>query len=196
MKRVGITGGIGSGKTTIAKLFEKHGVPILDADQLARKLREPGGLAEASILKRFGTTDRLKLREILVRDERAKKDLEKILHPLIHQESSRLMAELEKKHHKAPFLLYEATLLLEAERAKDFEAIIFVTSPENERIARIIKRDQCTEEQAKNMIRAQLGDEVKFALATKSAVKIIKVENHGTTSELEKKVAKVLEDLK
>lgn len=199
MKRVGLTGGIGSGKSTAAKMFHQKGIPFLDADDLARKLRAPGGLAEAPILKRFGTTDRLALREILTRDARAKKDLESILHPLIHKESARLMNELEKQNPKAPFILYEATLLIEADRAADFKAIIFVTAPENERISRIIKRDQCTEDQAKSMIRAQLADEAKLALAVKAGAvpaEIIMLENHGSPSDLEKKVVKILDHLR
>ena len=113
----------------------------------------------------------------------------------------------EKKFGSAPRIqlndqfaeISDIKAFIEAERAGDFKAIIFVTAPEKERIARIIKRDQCTEEQARNMIRAQLADEAKLALAARSGaipVEIIMIENHGDQSELEKKVVKTLDRLR
>ncbi len=209
MKRIGLTGGVGSGKSTVAKLFQGWGIPMVDADQIARKLREPGGKAEASIVKRFGTTDRVKLREILVRDERAKKDLEAILHPLIQQESNATLMQLEMANPQAPFILYEAALLVEADRLGDFQGLIYVSSPDEIRVKRIMERDHCTEEQAKSLIRAQLGDEVKFALATKAArltqaahqansspIEVIRIENNGSLDDLKKKAQKILDHLK
>ncbi len=190
MKIYGLTGGIGSGKTTVSKLFEELGIPCLDADQIARRLREPGQEAHAAILKRFGTTDRAELRRLISGDSQAKTDLESILHPLIKEESDRELQTLAKKYPQAPFLLYEATLLIEAGRAKDFDGVILVVAPQNLRIQRVSERDQTTPESILKLIQAQSQDEERKKHAT------YVIENRSSLEDLRAQVKNVLEHIK
>ncbi len=199
-RKVGLTGGIGTGKSTVAHFFSKAGIPVLDADQIARKLREPGGLASPLIQKRFGTTDREQLRTLIAQDPKAKKDLEGILHPLIHHFSQKEMDYLIQKNPAAPCIVYEAALLLEAGRGPDFEALILVTAPQTEQVKRVMKRDHCSEAQAKALIQSQSSHEQRLALAQAPGrtvpASIHLIENTGTVHELEEKVLKILDQLK
>lgn len=177
----GLTGSIASGKTTVAELFAELGVPVIDADQIARDLRAPGGEAEAPILARFGTTDRLKLREKIARDPKAKSDLEGILHPLILRESTRRFAALATAV-PAGYALYEAALLVEAGRAKDFEGVILVESDEEEQLRRLMKRDGMNETSARQFLGANSNLDSKRMAATHVIV------NVGSRDELRAKV--------
>ncbi len=191
MKRIGLTGGIGTGKSTVAALFHELGsVPIIDADRIARELRAPGGEAEAPLLKRFKTTDPPSLRELLARDPAAKKDLEDILHPLIRKKSEGAFQAAEKQHPDAPFLLYEASLLIESGRSGDFEKLIVVTAPLPERLARITRRDGVTEESALAMIHAQSPDSLRLEHAD------YVIDNSGNIEDLKASVLKVLDQIK
>jgi len=189
MKRVGITGGIGSGKSTVVKFFNELGIPVVDADLVAKQMREPGQPAHTAVIKRFGTDDRVALRKILGSDPQAKKDLEDILHPYI-QAASELEFKLVEASSKAPFLLYEASLLIEAGRAKDFDALIVVTSPKKDRIERIQARDQTSAEAAEAMIRAQMDDSERLKFAT------FTIDNSASLDELRQAVRKLLDQLK
>ena len=188
-KAYGLTGGIGSGKTTVAQIFAAYQIPFLDADQVARQLRQPGQPAFLAIQKRFGTTDRLQLRDLLSKDPQAKADLEAILHPLIASESEKALKGLNERHPAAPFVIYEASLLIEAKRAADFDGLLVVTSPVEDRIERVIARDQISREAALAMIQAQLSDEERL----KSATHVI--ENRGSLEDLRKGVKKVLDQI-
>jgi dephospho-CoA kinase len=189
MKKIGLTGGVGTGKSTVAKLFAEQGALILDADQIARELRQPGGLAHSAILKRFQTDDRMKLRQILSTDPSAKQDLEAILHPLIRIESDRRINAAIAANPAAPVLVYEATLLIEAGRDKDFDEIVVVTSPLQNRIKRITLRDQIDEKAARLLIEAQNDDSFRLPHAH------YEIKNHGQLSELKQQVIKVLDQI-
>jgi dephospho-CoA kinase len=191
MKRIGLTGGIGTGKSTVAGLFhELGGIPIIDADRIARQLRAQGGAAEDLLLKRFKTTDPAALRELLTKDPDAKKDLEGILHPLIQKNSEEAFKMAEKLHPNAPFLLYEASLLIESGRAKDFEKVIVVTAPLSDRLSRIMSRDQVSRDSALRMVDAQNPDSYRMKHAD------VIVENCGSIDDLRSQVLKVLEQMK
>lgn len=190
MKVIGLTGGMGSGKSTVAKMFLALGAPVVDADQIARALRAPGGLAHSQILSTFGTDDPTQLRSILSKDPESKKRLEAILHPLIRQESSKAIQALAKKHPEAPFILYEAALLLEAGRARDFNGVVLVTAPDSIKISRIMTRDHCSEEQARAMLKAQWTDQER----EKQAQWIIP--NSGTLQSLEQAVRSTFEKIR
>ncbi|MBS1958709.1 MAG: dephospho-CoA kinase [Bdellovibrionales bacterium] len=190
MKRIGLTGGIGSGKTTVAKLLQAEGIPIVDADEVARDLRKPGAAGHQQILARFGTDDRLKLREIITQDTQARVDLEAILHPLILQESRVRMDDVAMRHPEAPFLIYEATLLIEAGRHSDFDGILVVTAPEESRIQRILTRDPMSREQAQAVVQAQNLDDYRLKHATWV------IENDGGFDDLKLKVRKALEQIR
>lgn len=185
----GLTGGIGVGKTSVAKIFAKQGIPTVDADTVARLLREPGQAGHAALLARFGTVDRLALRALLSQDPSAKKDLEAILHPLIDLESKKQLKHLAESNPHAPFILYEASLLIEAGRKADFNSMIVVTAPLEDRIARIMARDACSRELAVRLIEAQSSDEFRL----KHAHYVIS--NQGSTQDLELEVRKVLDQI-
>jgi dephospho-CoA kinase len=188
MKRYGLTGGIGVGKSVVAKLFsEEAGIPTLDADRIARALREPGGRAEAPILSRFGTTDRKTLRKLISTDPSAKKDLESILHPMIEEESRKEFEQIERNHPEAPFLLYEATLFIESGRKRDFDGTIVVTAPLPDRLSRITSRDGITKDEALGLIEAQSPDSYRIPLADHL------IQNIGSMDDLRTQVRKVLE---
>jgi len=186
----GLTGGIGSGKSTVAQMFLEHGIPYVDADQVARTLREPGQPAFLAIRNRFGTTDRSQLREILSRDPQAKRDLEAILHPLIRMESEKALAILNEQRPDADFLLYEASLLIEAGRARDFDGLIVVTAPLENRITRVMNRDGCGRDAALNLIQAQLSDEERLKSSTHS------LRNEGTLEDLQQGVKNLLDQIR
>jgi dephospho-CoA kinase len=190
MKRIGLTGGIGSGKSAVAKLLHAEGIPIIDADEIARELRHPGALGHQKIITRFGTDDRQQLRDLISRDPQARADLEAILHPLISAESQARMDQAAMDHPEAPFLLYEATLLIEAGRARDFDGLLVVTAPIESRIQRILARDPMSREQATAIIQAQNPDEYRLKQATWV------IENDGGFDDLKLKVRKALEQIR
>lgn len=178
----GLTGGIASGKSTVARLFEKeHGIPVIDADEVNRELSAPGGAAHAAIVARFGTADRARLRELVFMDPAARRDLEAILHPLIREESERRIAGLAAQGTRR--VLYEATLLVETGRYRDFAGLIVVESPRAARIARLTARDGLTREQSERVLAAQASDEDRRRAATTV------IENSGSLEELRQKVA-------
>ncbi len=182
--KIGLTGGIASGKSTVAGLFKKHGIPVLDADQLVRDLSAPGGLAHAAILERFGTTDRAELRARIYKDAEERKALESILHPLVRSESARIMGVYQSQG--APGVIYEAALLIEAGRASDFDEVVVVVAPEEVRISRLTSRDGSTPEQARSILQAQLSDEERIPHATRV------IQNAGDLGHLEREVARLL----
>jgi len=176
----GLTGGIASGKSTVAKLFAERGIPVLDADALARELSAPGGLALEAILRRFGTADRERLREMVFADAAARKDLEAILHPLIRSESAKRL-----KAMSGPYALYEAALIVEAGRAKEFDGLIVVTAERETRKSRLIARNGFSAEQAERILSTQSDDATKLAQATHV------IRNDGTLEQLQAAVSEL-----
>ena len=189
MIKVGLTGGIGTGKTFVARIFDSLGAIIIDADEVARFLRQPGNPGYQAILDQFGTTDRTELRRLVSSSSEAKSDLEAILHPLIKLESERRMEEAMRNYPHAPCLIYEATLLIEAGRAEDFDFVVLVTAPLKERLKRIAKRDQISEDDSLKMVEAQNIDSYRIPHSQ------FIIQNHGSTADLEERVRKVLEQI-
>ena len=178
MKVIGLTGGIASGKSTAAKLFSELGIPAIDADEIAKDLRKPGGAAYKPILARFSTSDPKRLREIIFADPLARKDLEAIMHPLIQAESTHQFQKLAAE----PWVIYEAALLVETGRYKDFDALIVVTSDPSLRQTRLTARDHLSPELAHTIISSQSSEEDRKKVAT------YLIENNGTLEELREKV--------
>ena len=171
----GLTGGIASGKSTAARIFQQDiGIPVVDADQIARDLSRPEGLAHAAIIKRFGTDDRVKLRQIVFNDPFARKDLEAILHPLIQQES---LERISKIPPKIP-VLYEAALLVETGRYQNLSGLIVIDCPVPIRRQRLIQRDGATPELADRILAAQISDEDRLKAATQI------IQNSGSLEDL------------
>ena len=181
---LGITGGIASGKSTVARALEAVGIPVLDADQLSRELSSPGGLAAPAILKRFSTLDRPQLRELIFKDKQAKLDLEAILHPIIQQESLKRLEVLSQKSRVLsatlkPWVAYEAILLLEAGRKSDIDHLLLVEAPEEMRKQRLLKRDSISDALAETILKSQTSDEKRRQLG--QGVATFTVTNEGDT---------------
>lgn len=165
-----ITGGIGSGKSAVAKLFEGWGAKIVDADILARKVVEPGSEGLRRIIANFPDDDlillddslnRPKLASIIFTNSEKKKLLESLLHPLIRQLWLSQMEELKKSG--APVIVYVVPLFFESTaKMEEIEKVILITAPEELRIKRIMARDQFPKEIAMGRIQAQMPDSKKI----------------------------------
>lgn len=185
----GLTGGAASGKSAAAKFFEELGVPVIDADLIARQLSGPGGKAESLIVKRFGAIPRAKLREIIFSDQKARKDLETILHPLIRLESQARIKRLISRPRSsvAPMvILYEAALLVETGHFRDFPGLIVVEAPYEERLRRMMARDGHPRELCEQILASQASD----AERRKGATHII--DNSGSLDKLKEQVRVLL----
>lgn len=165
---IGLTGGIASGKTTVARRFAEHGVPVLDADQIARELVEPGRPALAEIVKTFGPQvldpqgrlDRPALRGIVFADPEQRAELEGLLHPLVRQVMEQRLRELA-----APYCILSIPLLLESRMTDLVDRVLVVDVPERVQIARIRVRDGLSERQAQDIMSAQTMRNARLAAA-------------------------------
>lgn len=178
----GLTGGVASGKSAVARIFSENGIAVVDADLIARELRAPGGKGFDAIVKRFGTADSARLREIVFADASARKDLEALMHPLIREESARrIVASVAGRNGLVP-VIYEAALLVETGRHRDLHGLIVVSADENIRLSRLVSRDKSSEKLARQIIASQIQDEERRAHAT------FVIENHGSLVDLRAQV--------
>ncbi len=185
---IGLTGGIASGKSVVSRILrEKANVPVLDADRISRDLSSPDGAASTAILHAFGTLDRAQLRKKIFSDPQARSQLEAILHPLIRAESVREISDLARAG--AGLAFYEATLLVETGRYRDFDGLLVIEAPLETRIDRVSARDGVSREQAQAVIQAQASDEIRRKAATWI------IENSGSVAELEKRVLELLPEI-
>jgi dephospho-CoA kinase len=171
LKVLGLTGGIGSGKSTVAKLIAELGVPVLDADQLAREVVEPGRPALAEVAAAWpeaigpdGKVARKRLADIVFADPAQRLRLEAIMHPRIQVLADERLAELAKKGQALAF--YEASLLVESGRYKDFDGLVVVTASPETQLERLLARGDLTEPEAQARIDAQLPLLAKVRVAT------------------------------
>lgn len=190
-KIIGLTGGIGSGKTTIANYFKEMGVPVYIADDEARKLMQSKFIIE-EIKKTFGDSlfedgilNRAKLAEIVFNDSSKLDQLNAIVHPAVKKD---FKAWLETNKNYA-YVIYEAAILFESGRYKDCDIVITVTAPEETRIERVIKRDKTNREQVLDRMKMQWKDEERISKsnfiilndnlknAKEEVVKILKILN-------------------
>jgi dephospho-CoA kinase len=168
---VGITGGIGSGKSTVSRIFAEAGYDVLSADEIARELTQPGAEALPEIQKLFGnktlatdgSMDRAHLRNEIIRDPALRLKLEAILHPRIQALSKQKAAELFKAGKKIVF--YEAPLLFEAKSEKQLDKVITVHANDALRVERVMKRDKCSREQAEKLLASQMPQAEKMKRA-------------------------------
>lgn len=158
MFKIGLTGGIASGKTTIEQLFQKLGVPVLDADLIARDLVEPNKPAFASIIGHFGSSfikdgclDRAMLRKLIFNDPLERKWLESILHPLIYSELQERSNNLE-----SDYCIMVIPLLLENGRSDFVNRILLVDCPEYMQHQRLASRDGLNDEEISKILAAQM----------------------------------------
>ena len=155
---IGLTGGIGSGKTTVCNYFSALDVPIIDADIAAREVVQPGqaaltqitALFGQSILASDGSLDRSKLRDQIFSDEISRKKLEAILHPLIRQQMDKKLATLS-----APYAILAIPLLLESGRREGINRVLVIDADESQQLTRASQRDHKNESQIRAIIAAQ-----------------------------------------
>ena len=167
----GLTGGIGSGKSTVAARFRARGLPVIDADQLAREVVAPGspGLSEivetfgVGVLDHGGELDRKKLAAIVFDDEDARQRLNAITHPRVRELSLARMAELDRAGE--PLACYEVPLLIESGLADLLRPLVVVWVPERVQVERTMLRDGATEAEARARVAAQMPLDEKRALA-------------------------------
>lgn len=190
-KIIGLTGGIGSGKSTIAGFFKDFGVPVYIADDEAKKIMQSNKVIR-NIREVFGSSIfendvlvRSRLAEIVFNDENKLAKLNEIIHPAVKNDFELWLL----KRKDFDYVLYEAAILFESGRYKDCDVIITVTAPEKIRIERVIQRDQTTRQQVLNRIKMQWNDEKRIAksdfiinnedikLAKLEVLKILKILN-------------------
>ena len=156
---VGLTGGIGSGKSTIAELFAQHNVPIIDADIVARQVVKKGSLLLSQIAAHFGQQiltengdlNRAALRKLIFQSESEKNWLNNLLHPAIRVEMQRQLTE-----HQAPYVLWVVPLLIENKLTKECDRVLVVDVSPDIQLERATKRDNSQQEIIKNIMAAQV----------------------------------------
>lgn len=196
MKLVGLTGGIASGKTTVAKIMKRLGAAIVDADALSREVVEPGRDAWKAIVDTFGaevlrpdqTLDRQKLRAVIFNNSTARKKLESIIHPRV-----RALAEERINQQAAAgyeIVVYEVPLLFEGNLHEWLRPVVLVACDADVQRQRLQQRDRLTPEEAQKHIDAQMSLEEKRRLAD------YVIENDGDLESLERQVEAVLNRIK
>ena len=172
MHLVGLTGGIATGKSTVASLLRELGVPVLDADLAARHVVQPGEPALRALVDAFGSEildtsgalDRAAMRQRIIDDPQAKRTLEAITHPAIRARIAEELAALAAGGHGAAVV--EAALLVESGGYKGYADLIVVTCDPEEQVRRLMARDAQTESQARGLIGAQMPMSEKARYAT------------------------------
>lgn len=174
---VALTGGIGSGKSTVAQLFSEKGITVIDTDQLSRDLTQRGEPALKEIVQRFGesilnadqTLNRTKLRAIIFQDQEQRDWLEKLLHPLIRNKmNDQIIASA------SPYCIVVIPLLFETQPNPLINRVLVVDATEDEQISRTTARDQSDSKKVKAILKTQLTREDRLALADDI------IDNHGT----------------
>lgn len=190
--KVGLTGGIGAGKSTVADLFSKRGAVVIRSDELARQVIEPKTPGFKQVTSRFGSEiindegniDRAKLAQVVFNDDVALKDLENIVHPLVRERTNQLMSEQTSE----TIIVNEIPLLLEKKMESLFDFLVIVISSEKNRLERLFQKG-VSEDQAKARMAKQVNDQVRKAAADFLIV------NDGNLDQLEADVQKIWQTL-
>jgi dephospho-CoA kinase len=183
--RIGLTGGIASGKSTVAQRFVELGVPVIDADAAAREVVAPGKPGLAAVSERFGPRvlaengelDRRALRDLIFKNPGSRRDLEAILHPLIR-------ADMEESAEAAigPYVVMAIPLLVEGGSHDRVDRILVIDVDEMDQLKRVIARDGCTPEQAQAILASQASRSARLAVADDVLL------NTGTVTDLRQAV--------
>jgi dephospho-CoA kinase len=190
--KVGLTGGIGAGKSTVADLFSQKGAVVIRSDELARQVIEPQTPGFQQVIDRFGKEfvnsegyiDRAKLAQIVFQDDAALKDLENIIHPLVRSKTN----EIIDQHTSETIIVNEIPLLLEKKMESLFDFLVIVISSEKNRLERLAQRG-LTAEQATARMAKQVSDDERKAAADFLIV------NDGNLDQLEADVEKIWQTL-
>jgi dephospho-CoA kinase len=171
IRKIALTGGIATGKSYVANRLRAAGVPIVDADVLAREVVALGTPALAAVRQRFGpdvirrdgTMDRIRVGQIIFKDKRARQDLEAIIHPAVQKAVEKYFATLPKK---TPFAVADIPLLFETGREGQFSSVIVVACPRAMQLQRVMERNHLSKEDAERRLAAQWPIEKKIEKAT------------------------------
>lgn len=199
MYLVGLTGGIGSGKSTVAARFAERGCAIIDADRVAREVVEPGEAALDEIVARFGdavrrsdgSLDRAALAGIVFADPEARADLERITHPRVAARMAERIADLASRADASAhqLVVVDHPLLVETGQAGRFDAVVVVLASEPVRLQRLADERGMDLADARARIRAQAGDDERRAVATHV------IDNEGDLASLNAQVDRIHGDL-
>ncbi|MDT4958782.1 MAG: dephospho-CoA kinase [Pseudonocardiales bacterium] len=190
---VGLTGGVGAGKSAVSALLAGHGAVVIDADAIAREVVEPGTAGFDAVVARFGSAvvssdgglDRAAIAAIVFEDKAARIDLNAIVHPLVGRRSAELMATVPAD----AVVVYDVPLLVEGGLAAGFDCVVVVEADEATRLARLAERG-LPEEQARARMAAQVGDEERRAVAHEV------INNDGTREALADEVRELWQRLR
>lgn len=193
MQNVGLTGGIAAGKSAVARRLAELGAVLIDADAIARAVVEPGTPGLAAIVEAFGkgilsgdgALDRPALGALVFADAKARETLNSIVHPLVRAEAARLRAEAPED----AVVIQDIPLLVETGQGANFDMVLVVAAPLEERLRRMIQDRGMSEADALARIAAQASD------AERAAVADIVIENSGTLEQLRDKVTEIWESL-
>lgn len=186
---IGLTGGIGSGKTTVASLFAEKDIPVIDTDTISRKLTKKGQPGYLAVVNRFGRTilgpdneiDRARLRAIVFEDETRRQELESLLHPVIKQEVLSQLTALSGNK----YCIVVVPLLIEAGYQDIVNRILVVDTPEEKQVERVSKRDSLSQDEVKGIMHAQLSREARLQQADDV------IENDGDVTQLSRQIEKL-----
>lgn len=184
--RIGLTGGVASGKTSVSLLFGALGVPVIDADQVARDVVAPGTRLLAQVFENFGpqlqradgSLDRPALRRLVFSDIRTRRQLEALLHPAIRVRTELLAAKAGGRYQ-----IHVIPLLVETHVESQYDRVLVVDCPESLQLARLQARDGCDAQQAQTMLASQASREARLAVADDVIL------NDGQPADLTPKVA-------
>ena len=182
MLTIGLTGGIGSGKSEVARMFDQLRVPVIDADVIAHQLVEPGTKVLSEIAAAFGETiltpqgtlDRARLAEIVFNKPDMKRQLEIIIHPRVREQ----IKAFKEAHKNEPYIIVVIPLLLESGQRDLVDRVLVVNTAETVRIQRVLARDGRREEQIRSIMRNQADDAQRRAAADDS------IDNSGSLDDL------------
>jgi dephospho-CoA kinase len=191
--RVGLTGGIGAGKSEVSRRLAAYGAVVIDADQIAREVVEPGteGLAEVvaafgpEVLTADGALDRARLGDIVFADPELRGKLNAIVHPRV----AARMAELERGA-SGPVIVHDVPLIAENGRAGAYDVVVVVDAPPKVQAERLVRRRGMTREQARARMAAQASREQRLAIAD------IVIDNSGSVAELDRQVGDLWAELR
>lgn len=194
MLRVGLTGGIGAGKSEVARRLAAYGAAVIDADAVAREVVEPGTAGLAAVREAFGpevlapdgSLDRERLGDLVFADPRQRAKLNAIVHPLVRDR----MAQLEEQAATAEIVVHDIPLLAESGGAAAFDEVVVVDVSLRVQLERLIRERGLSREQAQARIDAQASREDRLAVAT------LVVDNSGSLAELDREVGELWGELR
>lgn len=194
MLRVGLTGGIGAGKSEVSRRLAAQGAVVIDADAIAREVVEPGTAGLAAVIAEFGADllrsdgglDRDRLGEIVFADPAKLERLNRIVHPLVAER----MAELEKAAGQDSIVVHDVPLLAENNLSRGYDLVVVVDAPDQFQLERLLRQRRMTEEQARARMAAQASREKRLAVAD------LVVDNSSSLAELDRQVGDLWTELR